>query len=147
MKRRSSPRWGASTGPRAATSRGERSSSARARASCRAGARRSFRRKAPTLAREITFEPTLGGTLVTLLHTDIPVGQGDRYRQSWNEYYLSRMKAYFADNDETTSDFAQARGHEQGSHGSSRSTWTRRPRTSGIRTSMSRLSRRRPSPA
>ena len=50
---------------------------------------------------EITLEPTLGGTLVTLLHTDIPVGQGDRYRQGWNEYYLSRLKTYFADAEPT----------------------------------------------
>ncbi len=45
---------------------------------------------------EITLEPTLGGTLLTLLHTDIPSGQSDRYREGWNEYYLSRMKSYFA---------------------------------------------------
>jgi uncharacterized protein YndB with AHSA1/START domain len=50
---------------------------------------------------EITLEPTLGGTLVTLLHTDIPVGQGDRYRQGWNEYYLSRLKSYFSDGEIT----------------------------------------------
>ena len=45
---------------------------------------------------EVTLEPTLGGTLFTLLHTDIPSGQSDRYRERWNEYYLSRMKTYFA---------------------------------------------------
>jgi len=56
-----------------------------------------FPPESPDSRVEITLEPTLGGTLVTLLHTDIPVGQGDRYRQSWNEYYLSRLKAYFSD--------------------------------------------------
>src|SRR6266700_934856 len=56
-----------------------------------------FPPESPDSRVEITLEPTLGGTLVTLLHTDIPVGQGDRYRQCWNEYYLSRLKAYFSD--------------------------------------------------
>ena len=34
---------------------------------------------------------------MTLLHTDIPSGQSDRYRSRWNELYLSRMKAYFSE--------------------------------------------------
>src|SRR5215831_12960047 len=58
-----------------------------------------FPPESPDSRVEITLEPTLGGTLVTLLHTDIPVGQGDRYRQGWNEYYLTRLKTYFADVD------------------------------------------------
>src|SRR5215831_9495977 len=60
-----------------------------------------FPPESPDSRVEITLEPTLGGTLVTLLHTDIPVGQGDRYRQGWNEYYLSRLKTYFADAEPT----------------------------------------------
>ena len=60
-----------------------------------------FPAESPDSRVEITLEPTLGGTLVTLLHTDIPVGQGDRYRQGWNEYYLSRLKTYFADSEPT----------------------------------------------
>jgi uncharacterized protein YndB with AHSA1/START domain len=59
-----------------------------------------FPPESPDSRVEITLEPTLGGTLVTLLHTDIPVGQGDRYRQSWNDYYLSRLKTYFSDADD-----------------------------------------------
>jgi len=59
-----------------------------------------FPPESPDSRVEITLEPTLGGTLVTLLHTDIPVGQGDRYRQSWNDYYLSRLKTYFSDGDD-----------------------------------------------
>ena len=69
-----------------------------------------FPPESPDSRVEITLEPTLGGTLVTLLHTDIPVGQGDRYRQGWNEYYLSRMKAYFSDGDQPSSDLAGMRG-------------------------------------
>jgi uncharacterized protein YndB with AHSA1/START domain len=45
---------------------------------------------------EVTFEETTGGTMVTLLHTGIPSGQSDRYRESWLESYLERMKKYFA---------------------------------------------------
>jgi uncharacterized protein YndB with AHSA1/START domain len=60
-----------------------------------------FPAESPDSRVEITLEPTLGGTLVTLLHTDIPVGQGDRYRQGWNEYYLSRLKTYFSDAEPT----------------------------------------------
>jgi uncharacterized protein YndB with AHSA1/START domain len=45
---------------------------------------------------EVTFEDTAGGTMITLLHTGIPTGQSDRYRDSWIEYYLQRMKKYFA---------------------------------------------------
>jgi uncharacterized protein YndB with AHSA1/START domain len=59
-----------------------------------------FPPESPDSRVEITLEPTLGGTLVTLLHTDIPVGQGDRYRQSWNDYYLTRLKTYFSDADD-----------------------------------------------
>ncbi|HET6150635.1 MAG TPA: SRPBCC domain-containing protein [Polyangia bacterium] len=67
---------------------------------------------------EITLEPTLGGTLVTLLHTDIPVGQGDRYRQGWNEYYLSRLKSYFSDAEgaaeSPAAQVADGQGHGRG---------------------------------
>jgi len=66
-----------------------------------------FPAESPDSRVEITLEPTLGGTLVTLLHTDIPVGQGDRYRQGWNEYYLSRLKTYFADSEPTLETKAQ----------------------------------------
>jgi len=45
---------------------------------------------------EITFEETLGGTEITLLHTAIPAGQSDQYRDGWLRYYFAPMKAYFA---------------------------------------------------
>jgi uncharacterized protein YndB with AHSA1/START domain len=56
-----------------------------------------FPPESPDSRLEITLEPTLGGTLVTLLHTDIPSGQSDRYKQSWSDSYLSRLKMYFAE--------------------------------------------------
>jgi uncharacterized protein YndB with AHSA1/START domain len=47
---------------------------------------------------EVTLEDTSGGTLVTVLHTEIPEGQGDRYREGWVRYYLEPMKRYFSRN-------------------------------------------------
>jgi uncharacterized protein YndB with AHSA1/START domain len=44
---------------------------------------------------EVTLEETGGGTLVTLLHTDIPQGQADRYRESWLKFYLEPLKRFF----------------------------------------------------
>lgn len=44
---------------------------------------------------EVTFEDTLGGTLVTVLHTGIPAGQSDRYRDGWLKFYFAPMKEYF----------------------------------------------------
>jgi uncharacterized protein YndB with AHSA1/START domain len=73
-----------------------------------------FPPESPDSRVEITLEPTLGGTLVTLLHTDIPVGQGDRYRQGWNEYYLSRLKSYVSDSEGTTESPAAAAAGERG---------------------------------
>ena len=43
----------------------------------------------------VTLKPAEAGTRVTLLHTDIPDGQGDRYRRGWAEAYFEPMKRYF----------------------------------------------------
>jgi len=45
---------------------------------------------------EVTLEETLGGTMVTIQHTEIPSGQGERYREGWVKYYLQALKQYFA---------------------------------------------------
>ena len=34
-------------------------------------------------------------TRITLRHTDIPVGQGEMYREGWLEYYFEPMQQYF----------------------------------------------------
>jgi uncharacterized protein YndB with AHSA1/START domain len=44
---------------------------------------------------EVTFEETVGGTMLTILHTDIPSGQGSHYRDSWLKFYLEPLKSYF----------------------------------------------------
>jgi uncharacterized protein YndB with AHSA1/START domain len=46
---------------------------------------------------EILFEDENGGTRVTLLHSEIPEGQGESYRQGWDESYFEPMQGYFAE--------------------------------------------------
>lgn len=55
-----------------------------------------FPKDAPDSRLEVTFEETLGGTLVTILHSELPPGQADQCRQGWVDYYLEAMKKYFA---------------------------------------------------
>lgn len=50
---------------------------------------------APDSRVEITLEPSNGGTLLTLTHTDIPDGQGDSYRAGWVDSYFDPMERYF----------------------------------------------------
>jgi len=33
---------------------------------------------------------------MTVIHSDIPDGQGDDYRQGWIDYYFEPMKEYFS---------------------------------------------------
>ncbi|MHA1577110.1 MAG: SRPBCC domain-containing protein [Candidatus Thorarchaeota archaeon] len=44
---------------------------------------------------EIIFEAVVKGTKLTLIHTEIPEGQGDTYKQGWKDYYFTPMKSYF----------------------------------------------------
>ncbi len=44
---------------------------------------------------EVTLEETVGGTLLTILHSEIPTGQSDRYREAWLRRYLEPLKRYF----------------------------------------------------
>ena len=45
---------------------------------------------------EIQLEKATDGTKVTLIHTGIPDGQGDGYRQGWEDFYFTPMRAYFS---------------------------------------------------
>jgi uncharacterized protein YndB with AHSA1/START domain len=45
---------------------------------------------------EILLDPVPEGTLITLVHTQIPDNQGEEYRQGWLEYYFQPMQEYFA---------------------------------------------------
>ena len=44
---------------------------------------------------EIDFSEKKGKTTVTLMHTNIPKGQGKNYKKGWVDYYFAPMKNYF----------------------------------------------------
>ncbi len=50
---------------------------------------------APNSRLEVQFGEAVGGTELTLIHTQIPLGQGDAYEEGWEEYYFAPMRAYF----------------------------------------------------
>ena len=54
-----------------------------------------FPKGAPDSRVEVHFEAVYDGTRVTILHSDIPEGQGEKYRQGWQEFYFQPMRAYF----------------------------------------------------
>ncbi len=43
---------------------------------------------------EILFAAEAGKTRLTLLHTDIPDGQAEQYRQGWVDFYFAPLKKY-----------------------------------------------------
>lgn len=45
---------------------------------------------------EIRLEPALGGTRVTLRHSDLPEGAGPALLEGWEEFYFEPMERYFA---------------------------------------------------
>jgi activator of HSP90 ATPase len=45
---------------------------------------------------EIIIEPVEGGTKLTLIHSNLPNGSSEEYRQGWQDSYFAPMKAYFA---------------------------------------------------
>jgi activator of HSP90 ATPase len=45
---------------------------------------------------EILFEAVQGGTKITLIHTEIPDGQGKDYFTGWEDFYFKPMMEYFA---------------------------------------------------
>jgi activator of HSP90 ATPase len=54
-----------------------------------------FPKDAPDSKLEVLLEAEGKGTRMTLIHTNIPDGQGDGYKQGWEEYYFEPMKKYF----------------------------------------------------
>jgi len=50
---------------------------------------------APDSRLVIDLEPSNGGTLLTLTHTNIPDGQGDSYKVGWVDNYFEPMHEYF----------------------------------------------------
>lgn len=54
-----------------------------------------FPEDAPDSEIEVVFREVNGGTEITIIHTDIPDGQGEGYRKGWVDYYFTPMKQYF----------------------------------------------------
>lgn len=54
-----------------------------------------FPQDAPDSRLELLFELKGKDTLLTLIHTNIPEGQGEMYADGWEEYYFKPMKEYF----------------------------------------------------
>jgi uncharacterized protein YndB with AHSA1/START domain len=55
-----------------------------------------FPRDATDSRVEVHFEALGGSTRMTVLHTDIPEGQAEKYRATWNDGYFGPMRAYFS---------------------------------------------------
>lgn len=55
-----------------------------------------FPEESPDSRLEVLFEEVEAGTRLTLLHSDIPEGQAEDYRQGWEDYYFTPMLAYFS---------------------------------------------------
>lgn len=45
---------------------------------------------------EVHFEALGGSTRLTVLHTDIPEGQGEKYKSMWNDQYFHAMRTFFS---------------------------------------------------
>jgi hypothetical protein len=44
---------------------------------------------------ELLFTQKEDYTLVSLAHSNIPDGQGERYKKGWKDYYFTHMKKYY----------------------------------------------------
>ena len=54
-----------------------------------------FPEESPDSRVEILFEEDAKGTKIILKHTEIPDGQGDSYKQGWEDFYFTPMQKYF----------------------------------------------------
>ena len=54
-----------------------------------------FPSDAPDSRVEVSFEETMGGTLLTIQHAEIPAGKGAAIADAWIRHYLDPMRAYY----------------------------------------------------
>ncbi len=54
-----------------------------------------FPENSPDSLLEVLLEAAEGGTRISLLHSQIPDGQGASYAQGWEQYYFEPMREYF----------------------------------------------------
>ena len=45
---------------------------------------------------EIMLDENPNGTKITLTHTNLAEGQGESYKQGWDDFYFTPMRAYFS---------------------------------------------------
>jgi activator of HSP90 ATPase len=55
-----------------------------------------FPEDSPDSCVEILLEETVDGTKITLIHTDLPDGQAESYKQGWEDFYFTPMRAFFS---------------------------------------------------
>ncbi|OJY31470.1 MAG: hypothetical protein BGO98_15560 [Myxococcales bacterium 68-20] len=55
-----------------------------------------FPREEPDSRVEVHFEALGGSTRLTILHTEIPEGQSEKYRELWSEKYFGPMRTFFS---------------------------------------------------
>lgn len=55
-----------------------------------------FPREDPDSRVEVHFEALGGSTRLTVLHTEIPEGQSEKYRELWSEKYFGPMRTFFS---------------------------------------------------
>ena len=56
-----------------------------------------FPEEAPDSRVEILLEETNGKTKLTLVHTNIPAGQAESYKQGWEDFYFKPMREFFGE--------------------------------------------------
>jgi activator of HSP90 ATPase len=44
----------------------------------------------------VTVSRAKGGSSVSIVHEDIPEGQGERYLKGWEDFYFERLRKYFS---------------------------------------------------
>jgi activator of HSP90 ATPase len=54
-----------------------------------------FPAEAPDSLLEVHLVATAEGTRLTLVHTEIPAGQGPNYEQGWQDFYFTPMRDWF----------------------------------------------------
>jgi activator of HSP90 ATPase len=50
----------------------------------------------PASQLNLSFQDSDAGTLVTMVHSEVPLSQAEAYRKGWTDYYWTPLKEYFA---------------------------------------------------
>lgn len=81
---------------------------------------------------EVLFHPASGGTRVTVVHSELPPGDGDRYKGGWEKFYFEPMRSFFRAASESKLPVADGkRGAAQKVAAKARTPASRPPRTKG----------------